>query len=484
MTRNLLRSLIQRLTQIELPVYIFFLNLIYYFSLWFINPGNKIIVLSFALVYLLYQFRFKNLRTSLIFTFFTSTIIFTGKSYRLELVPPGIYPLDVFPYGYVLTYVLSAQTILLAIIAVVELRDFITQKGWRSPPSPTALTLWVYTFWIITSDLFGSHRPDLSLLFSWPSILIPFLYAFVKKHLKNQLTHIVYLFAALMLVESIFAFFQYLAKSPLYKNIEAQVNIEYFGQAADEIQFGFRPVGTFSHANELGMWLCFWLSICLAYLYKHQSHPVQFSFFLGLVTTIMTLSRSAWLGLFLSSIFILYLVNKRAKIPPARVVNKYGLPAIIIGIVLIFIFVLPRAQNTFYTFNEGGGVLREEQITETLGLIGKFPIFGVGTNMQVLAGREANPYGVFAAVALPIHNWYLLIASEHGPLALFIFILFIRQIFKKIMPRILSTKKYSLGEYFSLGFAGATISLLVIGLFQPFVGEVLLFSFSGILDSG
>lgn len=483
---SVILNVFNKITYLKPQAYVFYSSLIFYSFLWFFNPQNKIIAVSFLILIFIFYHRLKDIRLSLLLSYLTSIIIFTGKRYLIQLLPLGIFPVDLYPLGYVVYFVISPKHILAFIMFIFLVRDIIKTRFKLIQIKKADLLVIFYFFWILASDVFGSKNPAISLLFSIASLHLLIFYIYLKTYIKkSKLFFLILLglFASQILFESLISFQQFAASSPIFKNIEEQVDIEYFGHAVDELQFRFRPVGTFAHANVLGLSISFFLSVIFVYLYK-QPKPIFFTALIGgVITLAMTLSRSSWIGFAASIITSLFILERIKKIRPPPIFTKNMLSLSVIAILLVAFFVLPRAEKSIYSFGRGGGggYLRTLQIRDTLNIIARNPIFGIGTFMSVQEGILINPKGVFTSVPLGIHNWYLLTAAEHGIPALLLFASFLLVFIKPIITSIIKKRMQSLKQFIKLGLVGGIISLLVVGLFQPFIGEEFILLSFGIL---
>src|SRR3989344_2908270 len=185
--------------------YIFISTLAFYSLLWVFNPGNKIILASFIILNLIYYWRLKNLQISLILTCLASSVVLTGKRYLIELIPPGVFPKEVFPHGYILFFVITPKIILAFLISLIFIRDLIKGKFKDLVISRFDILVLVYFLWILISDIYGSIRPEVSILFTLSELSILVLYVAVRvyKYKKKELlTIIIALFAALTVFQS------------------------------------------------------------------------------------------------------------------------------------------------------------------------------------------------------------------------------------------------------------------------------------------
>jgi len=471
-------SLLKKIRQLELKVYFFITVFLFYLFLWEVNPGNKLLAVSFTGLFGFLYIRLKNFRLTLLFTYLASLIVHTGKTYTTQLIPPGLYPAEWYPQGYVAYFAITPSLILALIMGLILFRDFVT--GHLKVPKFKFydLALFYYFSWLIISDVLGSGRPEVSVLFSIASVSFFIFYFYTRIYAKEKFGFIpalIGLFSALIVFESIISFQQFMGSSPLYKNLESQVGIEQFGSAADELEFRFRPVGTFEHANILGMWMSFCLSLIFVYFYKNSNKGLLLVFILGFVSLVMTLSRSAWLGIAVSLIFCLYVLEKLKKLKAPEIIRKYAFTLLIIFSVLFVFFIFPRVEKSLYALNEGGGYFRYLQIQDTLPIIFKNPLFGVGTGMSVAEGFNFNPKGFYSQVPLAIHNWYLLLLAEHGIPGLLFFIMFLWLALRENLNLIWKGKMTTDIQVVRLGFVAGALSLVIVGFFQPFMGEYLIF---------
>lgn len=478
--------------RVNSDVYVFAVSLIFYTALWFLNPGNKIIALSSILLIIIHFLRFKRLDISLLLAFITYSVIFTGKSYPIQLLPSGIFPEEIFPNGYFIDLVVSPSHIISFFMLVFLIRNIYADRNLRSKLKVGLVDVLFLSlfFWGLISDGIFSRRPDVSLVNNLLGLgnLIAYFYLKIFKicKIKDFLPIIVGLFSAMVVFESLISFGQLMAKSPRYKNIEYQVNIEYFGKAVDESEFTFRPVGTFAHANFLGIWLSSVLIILTSVFLKRPTDYVLFAILLGLASLSATLSRSAWLGFGVGSGLVLFMLRKKDIRSLLKPYTKKLLIFIPITIVLVLFFVFPRLQKSLYSFgvDSGGGFFRRIQIKDSLEIIKENPLFGVGSLMGVYEGLNLDRETVLASIPLAVHNWYLQICLENGIPALTLFILMILFSFRPLINNIMKFGPRSFEDYAYTGFVGGVLSLLVAGIFQPYIGDTLMFLSLGLINSG
>lgn len=467
--------------------YTFWVTLGFYITVWLLNPGNKILILFFLILFITYNLRIKKFRTSLLILYLASIVIYVGKKYTFELLPPGIFPSNLYPNGYVDSIVFSARSIVVSTMILTMVCDLFDKKI-KFKINIAEMFLILYFFWIIITDIFISKKPEISIPFSilslesaLESLVVYFYICFEKFEFKKIVKIIFYTFIALTIFEALVSLPQFLASSPTGNNLESQKNVEYFGDSNDELSFRFRPIGTFPHANISGMWFSFMITILISAAIKFSFPYTSIALLLGIITIVMTLSRGAWIGTTFSSLLILFIIEKmkriKIEIPDFVAKNYIGVTFILVIISIFFIF--PRLNKSLNYFNGGGGNLRNLQIKESVNLIMNHPFFGVGTAMAVQEGYSFNPKGVFGQVPLAPHIWYILITVEHGIPALTFFLTFVILSLEYTARKLTISRFNSFDDYFILGLFAAVTSLFLIGFFQPFVGlPLILLSFA------
>ncbi len=483
-----MKSFLKEIQKLKPEVFVFLTLTVFYLLLWFINPGNKIILASFFVLILVLNYRIRDFRLSLAIAYITSLLIFTGKTYLFQIIPPGVFPRFIYPEGNVLFFIITPQNILSVILGSFLIRDIFINGLKKLHFEKIDLFALLFFIWPILSDSISQFRPDISILFSLQALLVFVAYIYFKNYIPGKIKGFTIIFLAIfasqILFESVVSIQQFFNNAPVVKNIEMLVNSdpEFFSNASDDTGYRYRPAGTLPHTNHLAMRMSFYLLVLMPFLFKKNGKIFLYPFLIGVVTLMLTLSRSAWIGFGLGTFFCLWVIEKIKKVKPPDFFSKNFLSLGILAIVLIFAFVLPRVESSLYTFSEGGWSLRSKQVEDTVRLIAQYPIFGVGTGMNILGALMANPQGVFSKEALSVHNWFLLTATENGIPTLLFFLTFliykIRQTSTSILKRLFEQE-----DFLKLGIISGVISLLTVGIFQPFIDSGLILLSFAILGS-
>jgi len=277
-------------------------------------------------------------------------------------------------------------------------------------------------------------------------------------------------FIIMTMLEVGISFGQFVTRSTLNLRIEQSTVIPTFGVGADEDGTQFRPIGLKTHANELANSLLISLfSILFLFLYIEKTKsalPWLFKVFVIssiLVILLITQSRAAYIGLFLSGVF--FFLRERAVslqlLSQCRDKLKPYILVLIIAALLFVPLVTRRLLYSFSSFGSGGGYSTRTELQEVaVLLLQKDYSWGVGPGMFIPAAFKDNPNGVMKYFPESVHNGFLLFATEHGLISSLFLLLFIVQFLKEIVANVVRPQN-------SLILAGL-LALCCMMLLHPF----------------
>ncbi len=208
-----------------------------------------------------------------------------------------------------------------------------------------------------------------------------------------------------------------------------------------------RPYATFSHPNSLAGFLL--VSLFLLWgareSFKNKGFFKLALLFLGL-TLFLTFSFAAYLGAGLALIIFLW-QKWRQK---SGLLPKIGIGAMLLLYIIVILFSVKAGLVEQKSLNE-----RLVLAQNALVLIKKRPLLGVGLGNFIPAQAEMVPF-VRQDVNLlqPVHNIYLLIASETGLIGLLVFITMAVKIFLGVFNTPLPHRAYSMRSYILILFLG------------------------------
>lgn len=259
---------------------------------------------------------------------------------------------------------------------------------------------------------------------------------------------------------------------------------DYFSDPSSLSHELYRSYGTFPHPNVFGGFLAASLIAHFCFYFSPKKYPFKFvkpwmieaSIFIHLFTLFTTFSRSAGLAWSIATCLLFLLLWKRRKELPYFRLFIVIASCLVVNFLLLNTVMFQRVQELSVSgISEGKFNSRINFALIALRMVAAHPLFGVGYKQYI---NEMFLFGADASTELlPVHNIYLLIASEVGLPAIMLFLLFIGSITKEFFK----LEKDLLNYSFFLIF----ISFLIIGIFDCYpitvnAGRVLFFSIAGL----
>jgi O-antigen ligase len=243
-----------------------------------------------------------------------------------------------------------------------------------------------------------------------------------------------------------------------------------------------RPGGTIGHCNHLARYVGLLLPVSITLALTHSSRGMRLFTGLvsvaGLLSLLYTLTRSAWIGLFVSITVIGYYLFVRGHLN-LRLISKIGFAALLFLLLVIFYRSLIIGRVMDYDF--GSAKTRLTTARVALKIIRDHPFLGVGINNY---GTVLDTYwdaeDTFTR-RTAVHNAYLLIAAEIGLLGFGSFIWILAAAYTRIRRAIrLRVRELSI---LAIGIMGAFSGFLVTALSDKSHKEsyILLFVFWALL---
>lgn len=282
----------------------------------------------------------------------------------------------------------------------------------------------------------------------------------------------IYSLFTLVFFEGIWASLQFLLKRPLGRILELELAESPYGILAAEDIFQFRSSGTLVHPNTLAIFLGMLLPLIMTQLMVKKpliknKILVLTSFLFGLFGLVFTMSRWAWVVSGFALVGLFYYLIRREKL-------KFSKKLVSIFLILLVIFI-PLSGRRILTSGEvfegkySTWQSRSKLVQEALVMIREKPLFGVGPGnfLPILAQNDVT--GVAHYFFAPVHNLYLLFASELGILALIAFLSFV---FLSIKETIFGLGSYSRTRFFSIrvGLLAGILSYLLLILIYTGMG--------------
>lgn len=461
-----------------------------------LSPSHKFFFVVSFIYFITLTCWTKSVQKAIIYAFFPFWLFNVGRTIDAIVVPEEAINSTLYWGGRKIVFEFSPFFILGLTSIVVMIFHFIGRKVKFRIPSYALCLLTAYLFHTLSAIL-SPQLADFSFLFTLREFffLIWFLLSIfvirnVSKTEKDKIfVTLMLIFWGLLLTEGIVTLLQVINRSTLGLSIEKVESIPSFGYGADENSLQFRPVGLNYHANALANWhvsllpsiVMLWFRVKSTLAKKLSDCVITSTVVLSLLLIALTLSRSAYLSLFLT-LMIFMIFNREALTKAIKLLdgNLRNYKIIILIIIAYLSLIIPdRLLNSIYSFNESGGYYtRQQQLTEAKELFYSHPLLGAGTGMFIPASFELNPKGVMSYFPENVHNGFVLFLAERGILAAFIYLIWLSLLMKKI-------KKSHFSKTLKLLMLGGIVGNYVMMLYQPFINILSLnFLTTGVLLEG
>lgn len=438
-----------------------------YATVWFGNTGNKMTVGVFVALAVAMWWCLGSLRAGLYAAYLASLPVMTGKTHTIELVPPGLFPVDRWPNGYIMHLVIGPKHVIAGLSLAVLIARF--GEFRRIKLSAADVLVLVFYGWGALASVFGSSQPTVSVAIHALALHEAVMYFLLRQSGESVRIAPALLGIILTLVaaQSGVVAAQFIGGSPVGKSVEAQVGFEAFGEAADEAGFRYRPTGTFTHANDLALNLTHMLPVVLSFVLSMGSEVARTLLLAGAMALVVSLGRIGWFGFATASLAVMFRMNVLGRMltmpTPVRRIT-----IAIIATVLVIV-AGPRLASMPSAIDETGGLtVRIMQLEHATFLIGRSPLFGVGQGLSVPEGLLVDPKGILRSFPSPVHNVYMLLAAEQGLpaslsfIAIMLLCIRVSGLWSPPRSRVLGYSGTLL-----IGLGAGTLGTLLAGLFQP-----------------
>lgn len=384
-----------------------------------------------------------------------------------------------------LHFSLSAKVLILVFLLITLIFKKIKKDKFQLKRAD----LFLMTFLVlgVFSYLFSLNNP-LALVSFVGIFQAAILYFLTKYFLVNKKIFVltIYCLLVLLIFEGLLASGQFLLKHPFGRIIEESLYASPYGKTAIEDVFQFRATGTFTDPNTMAIfWLMFIPLILSQIIYKFSLIKnklfLSICLIFGLLGLVSTFSRAAW------AVFIVVAIGLARFLIKKKILSfEYKYLFVIIGVVFLILspLLFQRILGLQYSLwgKYSSGKARVQLIQESWEIIKQRPILGIGPGNFLPAMVANNLTGVATHFLFPVHNLYLLFASELGLPALVSFLVFLALTLKGLLP-LRGDKREIQG--IKLGVFSGVIAYLLAVLVYTGAGVNLefFFLFLGILES-
>ena len=435
---------------LKIPRFFRILILLFSFLSLFILPNRYFYRIFEIILFIFLVTETKDTLKGGIFTYILLSAIEVGKNFPSVIVSiPINFSLFFYLRNYTAAFVLLDSDILLLFIIYLIIRKIIEGTFLKKSFKPFNFDIYYLLFILIlfVSTLFSQNPGNsfIGFLLVFRGLIIFILFRFIN--LKIIKKNLFLLFTGILLFQSILGILQYIKKAPIGFIFEIGRYLYASGINQQEgLYTFFRPTGTFTEPNLYALILNMLIPfVLISFLkIKNESSKVFFglTFFTGSIAIFLSFSRMGWFIYFLNLIIIFFIYKNNfinEYITFKSVLKEYKRARIylilFLSVFMVFFITsaVPRIINLNISIFEKWGSFNSRLflVNESFKIININPLLGVGffnfvPNMVALTDTPLNEIYLSS-----VNNIYLLVATEAGLPALFIFLLFIRSLFAK-----------------------------------------------------
>ncbi|MHC4636629.1 MAG: O-antigen ligase family protein [Planctomycetota bacterium] len=247
---------------------------------------------------------------------------------------------------------------------------------------------------------------------------------------------------------------------------EGLINPKKFLAVSEISDVGMRATGTIGHSNSQARYFEFLVPFAFVLLLRSTTTPWSTIFnvttvILGLLGLVLTFSRGGLIGMAVGIVIVIFLSVVFKLISVKRTLALLAVGLIIFSASAPFaikhIMTRPMsAKSRIFLTKVGLNMVKDQ------------PIFGTGLNNHMIAKLDYDPHGRFY---MPVHNFYLVLASEVGIPGLVFYLGFLILTCKSALRAARDNDPYF--AFIAVGVLGALIGVSVHVLVDPIVSYVI-----------
>jgi len=302
-------------------------------------------------------------------------------------------------------------------------------------------------------------RPLFTLFDVWQmfKVLLMFLYLVNTVRSREELRFVIAILLVGAAVQGVIVLLQ--NSTGLSLGIFGQQTRAELFRPETEMSLVRRPGGTVGHANTLGRYFVLLLPTGFFLLLRSDEKRLLYVITtgLGLMGMILTLSRSAWIGLAFA-MAVAFLAQRRSG--RAKRLYRQGSLGLVVVLLALGIAFGPSVYRRMVSPDFGATMSRLTTAKVALRVIRDHPVLGVGmNNYREVLDTYFDPSDPFTRVA-PVHNLYLLFAAELGLLGVALFLWLMLNILRLMRPALRARDSFC--------------SAVAVGLFSGFASMLVM----------
>ncbi len=367
-----------------------------------------------------------DLKSVILFIFIVSQVIFPGygtEDTGIALLPGS--PTGSIAHGTGFALNLMVFALSFGAVLLVFIKDLAKNpRAFRLSKFEIILVFFLMS--LVVSSIFSTYT---GISFVWlikvlRGVSVYFIFSrLILK--KGNFISVCFAFLVSIYIEGALAIIQYLHGGFIGLPIESANNTTTVTQLYTVLNNTpiFRPTGTLSQENVLSFFIAFSIPFVLVLFLSKKSITKIFAgagLILGILTTLLTLSRWGFITIIFSSVTFIFL---NYVVKPKKLDTR---PLLwVAGTITILLFVVFAYKADFSTRflalsgNDGSLTSRMQLIIQSIYVVAYKPLLGTGggTFSQYLVANDYTPLNIAGTFPAPVHNIFLLLLSESGSIA-------------------------------------------------------------------
>lgn len=267
---------------------------------------------------------------------------------------------------------------------------------------------------------------------------------------KRQLSLIMYTALGIIFFQGFLAIAQFIKGGLIgipIENIRSLVQSEGLFPIQDSLYF--RVVGTLSHPSILATFIALLapITIALRFLQRDLKHVVVLHIATILCIVIQLLAASRWglITTFFALIYTAVLLHNFTSISLRKTFQEAKIDILVVLLILPIVFLHQTffVRFTQFSLEDASFIVRSNLVSQALSMIKEQPLFGVGIGgfTAYMQNYDLSPLQIANSFPAPVHNAYLLVASEMGMIGLVLFLALPYMLMKLFLKSVKSLSK-------------------------------------------
>lgn len=311
-------------------------------------------------------------------------------------------------------------------------------------------------FFLMLSSIASPIPFVIKIAYLWYAFINLLVFIFFANNLKDAKTIKILIIATIAsgVIQSLLAIGQYFTGSTFGLEILGETERSYSLMTMGTTTVG-RVAGTLGHPNRLSSFLGWVLTLNLAILFtlekKREYILYIFSLIIMLIANFLTFSRGGWVSFVIAGAICCYWsLSKKIK---KKIISGIIVSVTISLLIASAIAFVKPVKKRFFEYDFGAAATRLPLVQVALKMIEKNPFLGVGIgSFNAVSHKYDRTRKIISySFPAPVHNEYLLIASELGIPSLALFLIILSVIFR-VLYKLTKMSNEPAMKIFAIGF--------------------------------